>query len=293
MSRTETRRLQIAPDVIINAVISKPSESTSQQRVQGPSIVFLHYWGGSHKTWSLVNEIVSRDYPTAALDLRGWGDSTGPARADAYSTSDLANDVEAAVAALGKDELPGPIVLVGQSMGAKTAQLLAGRTRTTTTATGASLDGRLGGLVLAGPAPPTPLVLPPEMRDQQVHAYDNEDSARFVAHNVLTARPLDEDTAALLVADMLRGNEWARPAWPAYVMAEDISAQAREIRVPVLVVAGEKDIVEPPEKVKREVADTIPGAQFTVIADSGHLSSIDQPVELANQILGFVQKLHV
>lgn len=280
MSDTETIRLQLTSDVTINAVISRPSEPN--QQAQRPTIVFLHFWGGSHKTWSHVNPIISRDYTTVVIDLRGWGESTGPARADAYSISDLADDVEATIDAL---TIPGPVVLVGLSMGAKTAQLIAGR--------GKLASGRLAGLVLVSPAPPTPLVLPPDMQDQQKHAYDHADLARFVAENVLTAAPLSKGDSSLIIADMLRGNQWARTAWPAYAMGEDISAQARQIQVPVLVVAGAKDIVEPLDRVRDEVMQIIPGAELTVLPNSGHLCPFDQPTELASHIIEFLHSLHL
>jgi pimeloyl-ACP methyl ester carboxylesterase len=172
MSDTETRRFQLASDIIINVIISRPLQSN--RITQSPVIIFLHFWGGSHQTWSHVNPIISCHYTTVAIDFRGWGESVGPARADAYSISHLADDVEAIIDALA---IPSAVVIVGLSMGAKTAQLVAGR----------GTLRSLAGLVLISPAPPTPLVLPPDMQDQQLHAYDNASSARFVAENVLTA----------------------------------------------------------------------------------------------------------
>ena len=124
-------------------------------------------------------------------------------------------------------------------MGGKVAQPIAGR----------NLVKGLRGMVLIAPAPPTPLVLPGEMREQQLAAYSSSQSAQFVVRNVLSGSLLSSETIQELVEDMMRGNEFAKAAWPAYVMGEDIVNETRKIDVPVLVVVGEKDRVETVERV--------------------------------------------
>jgi pimeloyl-ACP methyl ester carboxylesterase len=39
-----------------------------------PALVFLHYWGGSHRTWTPVIARLSDRYRCIAPDLRGWGE---------------------------------------------------------------------------------------------------------------------------------------------------------------------------------------------------------------------------
>ncbi len=65
------------------------------------------------------------------------------------------------------------------------------------------------------------------------------------------------------------------------VDAHDLLAQ---ISVPTLVLVGEQDAVTPP-KVAQEYAAQIPGAQFVVIPQAGHLSNLEQPE-------AFFQALH-
>jgi pimeloyl-ACP methyl ester carboxylesterase len=48
------------------------------------------------------------------------------------------------------------------------------------------------------------------------------------------------------------------------------------IRCPTLVLVGDADIATPPE-LNKEIADGIPGANLTVVPDSGHLTTIEQP----------------
>ncbi len=85
------------------------------------ALVFLHYWGGSSRTWKYLTEALSEFYRTIAIDHRGWGDSDAPEHG--YALADLADDAAGVISALGL----GSYVLVGHSMGGKVAQLLASR----------------------------------------------------------------------------------------------------------------------------------------------------------------------
>jgi pimeloyl-ACP methyl ester carboxylesterase len=271
MSST-TKLIDVSPDVNIFAVLTQPAHLP---KAGIPTLVFLHYWGGSSRTWSLVTPLLS-SYPTVALDFRGWGNSTGPDEADGYSISALADDVKTVIEALQLHS----VVLVGLSMGAKVAQLVAGRGDVSA----------LKGLILISPAPATPLALPLEMREQQIHAYDNAGSAEFVARNVLTASFGHDGLPLFVVDDMLGGNSWAMEAWPSYGMAEDVSEVLGCINIPVMVVAAEKDQVEVLERVRTEVAERIPGARMEVLTGSEHLSPLDAPREVADQILRFLER---
>ncbi|VUC26816.1 unnamed protein product [Clonostachys rosea] len=274
MSSPESVLFHPEPETTIHALVS--GAPTSAGKSNRTTVVFLHYWGGSSKTWSQVNSQISQQHPTVAIDFRGWGKSTGPSHPDAYSMSRLASDVKHVITSLELQQY----ILVGLSMGAKVAQLLAGA---------GELPG-LKGIILVSPAPPTPLSLPPQMRDQQVHAYDDAESANIVALNVLTASSPSGNVLESLVSDMLRGNEWAKKAWPTYGMGEDITTATSRIRCPVLVVAAGKDIVEPLERVKSEVCQNIQGAKLEVLEGSGHLSPIDCPSELSEHIRHFIHQ---
>jgi pimeloyl-ACP methyl ester carboxylesterase len=59
---------------------------------------------------------------------------------------------------------------------------------------------------------------------------------------------------------------------------DDYTALLPEIRCPTLVVVGEVDAITPVPMVQR-MAQGIPGARFEVIADSGHLTTLERPAE--------------
>ncbi|MEU0395736.1 alpha/beta fold hydrolase [Streptomyces sp. NPDC006208] len=119
----------------------------------GPALVFLHYWGGSHRTWRPVIEHLSPTQTFVSYDHRGWGESTqvpGP-----YGIEQLADDAERVI-----DELDhGEYVVVGHSMGGKVAQVLASRR-----------PAGLKGVVLVAPAPPAPIGVTHEFQEALAHA---------------------------------------------------------------------------------------------------------------------------
>lgn len=82
-----------------------------------PQIVFLHYWGGSSRTWDDVVAALPSGYRLIRPDLRGWGDSlpAQSATAPGYALSDFVADAEALIEQLGLENY----VLVGHSMGGK------------------------------------------------------------------------------------------------------------------------------------------------------------------------------
>ena len=83
-----------------------------------PALIFLHYWGGSSRTWLPVVESLAETNRCIAIDSRGWGKSSRES-AD-YDLETLCDDVLGVVDQLGLQ----PFIIVGHSMGAKVAQLV-------------------------------------------------------------------------------------------------------------------------------------------------------------------------
>ncbi|KUJ11760.1 alpha/beta-hydrolase [Mollisia scopiformis] len=262
---------EISPDTSINVVASGKKVSTR------PTLIFLHFWGGSSRTFTNTITYLSPHFHCIAVDFPGWGSSIGPQKSEAYSIAQLAIDIETLIPKLDVEDF----VLVGHSMGGKVSQHIAGRNQ---------LSG-LKAVVLLGPAPPTPFSLPPDMKQQQISAYSSHESAEFVVRNVLSSAQISDEMVSALVEDMLKGTELATKAWPAYAMAEDIATVARKITVPVLVIGGELDKVEPIQRLEEKVLANINGAEMVLIKGSGHLLPVEAPEQVASHIEAFVQKV--
>ncbi len=237
-------------------------------------LVFLHYWGGSSRTWRHVIDALPGTHKTIAIDHRGWGLSDAPT--SGYGLTELAADAEAVIEALGLADY----VLVGHSMGGKVAQLMASRK-----------PQGLRGLVLVAPSPPTAMELPLEARQMMAVAYDSAEAIGMTIDHVLTHKPLSPEDRAQIVEDSLRGAPQAKLAWPMSTMLEDISGQVAAINVPTLVVAGECDKVDSVDALKAKLLPRIPQATLHVLPGTGHLSPLESPIELAQLIASFATKV--
>ncbi|KAH0524164.1 hypothetical protein TsFJ059_009067 [Trichoderma semiorbis] len=282
-STTSSKFIRVSIDVEIELSLTVPTGGIDENT---PSLIFLHIWGGSSKSFRPVIETLSPSYPTIGVSLRGWGASTGPDEPTAYKVIDFASDVEFIIKELNLKS----VVLVGHSMGGKVSMAIAGRHLLPA--------GVLKGLALVGPAPPGPVHLPdPNMKDAQVHAFDNMENAEGVIRTVLSApRNLTDEVIQAVAEDMVRGNKWAKYAWPAYGMEDDITNLFEHVDVPVVVLAGDNDILEPVERMKTDIRDKIndmPGgrASLVVIEGSGHLIPVEKPKEVADAIKQFLQML--
>jgi len=243
----------------------------TQRGSGGLALVFLHYYGGSSRTWNKVAQALPERYRIVATDHRGWGDSDAPAHG--YRIEDLANDAEGVIEALGLKRF----VLVGHSMGGKVAQLMASRR-----------PKGLEGLVLIAPSPPSPMLLSDEERATLSGAYQSRESVEFVIDHVLTARPLDAACREQVIEDSLKAAPQAKAAWPEIAMREDISGAVASIVVPTIVISGERDQVDRVATLQAELLPRIPHAAMHILPGTGHLSPLEAPAEVAKNIARFV-----
>ena len=238
------------------------------------SLVLLHYWGGSSRTWRHVTAKLAPAFHTVAIDHRGWGESEAPV--GGYGLADLASDAEGVVAALNLRRY----VLVGHSMGGKVAQLMASRR-----------PAGLAGLVLVAPSPPQPMSLPAEAREMMARAYASRETVEATIDNVLTDKPLSAEDREQVIADSLRGAPAAKLAWPKSTSLEDITEQVGAINAPTIVIAGELDRVDPPDLLRAELLSRVPQAVMHVLPGAGHLSMLESPDAVASLIVHFCNSL--
>jgi pimeloyl-ACP methyl ester carboxylesterase len=238
------------------------------------SLVLLHYYGGSSRTWKHVTARLAPTFRTIAIDHRGWGKSDAPA--SGYGLGDLAADAEGVIAALDLQRY----VLVGHSMGGKVAQLMASRQ-----------PAGLAGLVLVAPSPPSPMVMPAEAREVMAGAYASRATVEAAIDTMLTAKPLSAADREQVIEDSLRGAPQAKVAWPRFTSLEDIAAAVADIDVPTLVIAGELDRVDPPIRLQTELLARMPQAVMRVLPGTGHLSMLESPDAVAALIADFCAHL--
>jgi len=242
-----------------------------------PALVFLHYWGGSSRTWSPVIGALPASWQTVAIDHRGWGESApGDGR---HGIRDLAADARGVIESLKLGTQGNGFVLVGHSMGGKVALQMAAE----------GIEG-LAGLVLVAPALPGPSPIPLAERERIAGSYASREAALATCRQILTERPLPPEVEAQVLEDNLRGTAAAQRAWPLEAMQEDVRDGLQGIGVPVLVLAGEADKVHPVAEYREHLLPLLPTAALRVLSGCGHLLPLEAPTEIALALERFVTR---
>jgi pimeloyl-ACP methyl ester carboxylesterase len=181
------------------------------------------------------------------------------------------------------------IIIVGHSMGAKVALATLNRVPDAS-------FGLVKGLVLVAPSPPTPLVLPPDMSEQQRQAYNSEESIRWTAENVLSSKEsLTGDDFSIILRDSSKGNTFAKDGWLLHGMQEDISLDVKNAGLrpaakglKIQVLAGELDIVEQKDRVEKDIVQVLRSngfhVSFTVLKGIRHLIPLEDPETISHAI---------
>jgi pimeloyl-ACP methyl ester carboxylesterase len=240
----------------------------------GLPLVFLHSWAGSSRSWKYVVAALPNRLRPIAIDQRGWGRSDSSS--SGFQLADLASDAKEVVKALKLDRY----VLVGHSMGGKVAQFIA-----------SERPEKLSGLILVAPAMPGPMHRPLEVREGMVGVMNSAVLIQQTIDNTLTAKRLSSEVNAQVIEDALGGSPEAKRAWPMSTSQEDIRERVGRIQVPTLVIANELDKVDPVSELQAELLPRIPHAEMKIIPATGHLSPLESPIELAEIINHFSEKL--
>jgi len=105
--------VQLQPDVRIHF----------ERGGSGPALLLLHGYPQTHAAWHKVAPALARHYTVIAPDLRGWGDSTGPAGdplQESHCKRALAQDQRALMRRLGFDRF----AVIGHDRGGRVAHRL-------------------------------------------------------------------------------------------------------------------------------------------------------------------------
>ena len=230
-----------------------------------PALVFLHYFGGSGRTWEpVVDALAAAGWRCLAPDLRGFGKSPAPGEEWTHYTVDaMADDIHGMIGRLRLERF----IVVGHSMGGKVALALAARQ-----------PASLAGLALVSPSPPTPEPMEPAERARLLAGGGGRAATEKTLRKI-TARPLSDAVLDATVADHLRASAPAWRAWLEHGSREDISARVPHIKVPVRIVVGAQDQAITGELVTREILARLHGTEALLksVPDVGHLLPLEAP----------------
>jgi 3-oxoadipate enol-lactonase len=229
------------------------------------------------RTWDDQFEAYAQRYRVIRYDARGFGRSDVPRAGEPYSHAD---DLAALLDLLGA---PGPVHVVGLSMGGRFALDFAvvhpGRLRSLTV-----IDTVVGGWPwsrqwLVSYAP----VLEAARRGDIPAA-----KQAWLANEIFA--PLREKPAA---AERMRKMVEAYSGWhlvhpdPERTPQPPTVLQLSKVAAPTLVLVGERDVSEF-QMIAAHVARGVRGARSETVAGAGHLASMEAPQRVNEIVLGFI-----
>jgi len=242
-----------------------------------PALVFSNSLGSDLRIWDAMVPEFTRDFRVIRYDTRGHGLSEAPP--PPYSADDLAQDVVGLLDALRIKEA----VVCGLSVGGVIAQQIA-----------ISHNNRVRALVLCDTGARIGTVASWEERMTTVKTHG---LGALAASSM--ERWFSEDFRGRR-GDEVRGyaNMVIRTAVDGYLGTccalrdADLIQGVAAIDKPTLVLCGDQDIATPPE-MARELVNVIPKARLALIPRAGHISCVEQPKAMAEQMMQFFREVHI
>ncbi|MET9893954.1 alpha/beta hydrolase [Streptomyces sp. NPDC006465] len=259
------------------------------------TVVFSHGYCLNQDSWHFQRAALRGVVRTVHWDQRSHGRSgRGVAQLEdrkPVTIDQLGRDLLAVIEAAVPE---GPIVLVGHSMGGMTVMALADhfpeliRDRVVAVALVGTSSGRLGevnfGLPVAG-VNAVRRVLPGVLKALGQQAALVERGRRATADlfaGVIKRYSFggrDVDPAVERFAERMIEStpiDVVAEFYPAFTEHDKTAALARFTEMPVLVLAGVKDLVTPSEH-SEAIADLLPDAELVLVPDAGHLVMLEHP----------------
>ncbi len=233
------------------------------------SILFAHGWISSRRMWyDVVQRLDTREFTMHLLDFRGCGLSDRPA--EGHDLDGYAGDLRAALASIDT-----PVTLVAHSMGAKLAQYIA-----------AEHPPNLERLILVAPGIAKATRFPEKHRALTLAAYGSRERIERFQRAAMAREPEPASTIRIIDDALIAQYEhWI--GWYDRGRGIDFMERLAAINVPALVIAGGKDTLALPQRVRRECAGAIAGALFALLRDAGHNLPIEAPDDVASAIRQF------
>ncbi|HET8783037.1 MAG TPA: alpha/beta fold hydrolase [Pyrinomonadaceae bacterium] len=237
----------------------------------GEPIILLHGYGDSSFSYSVVLPLLDRKYRVYVLDQRGHGESDRPA--GAYALQNFAADVVAFMDEMGISKA----TIVGHSMGSFVAQHVA-----------VAAPERVKRMVLSGSATTIRNAVVAELQ-REVNTLKDPVPEKWVREfqtSTIFHPPADDFFKGVVKVSLsLPARVWQE------VMTEMMSPKAQaelsKIKVPTLILWGDKETVFPRSEQDLLLA-SLPNARLKVYEDTGHGMHWERPERFAKDLQEFM-----
>lgn len=230
------------------------------------NLIFLHYFGGSAKSWQWVQEKL-KDYNCLALNLPGFG-KTPP-----LEKISLGNMAAFVLNEIKVKDLSS-CILVGHSMGGKIALQAAVM----------DSENLVSRLILIAPSPPgtEPMEEEEQNRMLDLNPREAEKTVEKSTVAVLSEKKYQTAVSTQLEAD-LKTWRW----WLLQGMKQPVSGSVQDLSLPVYVLASDLDPVITPQVIKNCVMKKLSSGILITTKTSGHLI----PVESSEWVASAIKKI--
>jgi pimeloyl-ACP methyl ester carboxylesterase len=295
--RGEERELITADGTRLHVEVDEPDDPAAADL----TVVFCHGYALTQDSWHYQRKDLRGSARLVFYDQRSHGRST-KAEFDTHHVDQLGSDLAAVIEAVVPE---GPIVLVGHSMGGMSVMAYAeqhpnvigsrvrGVALVATTAGGVrantlGMPGPLGRLVQSW-APPIAEFL--AEREHLVEGWSDSDLGLLLTRVYSFGSPAS-DQAGRFVARMLAGTslEVVADFLPALHEHDKHDVLPIFQNAELLVIVGASDRLTPPE-LSEEIVAAVPGAEFAVLGDSGHMVMLERPTEVSELLAGLIARV--
>lgn len=243
---------------------------------KGLPVVLIHGFPFSHEMWEPQVAALKARYRVIAYDVRGHGKSS--VGDGLYTLEYFVDDLLGLL-----DRLKvGKAVLCGLSMGGYIALRALERAPERVRAlilcdTRSEADGNQGKVLRAGAMK--------AVAENGVPAFaEGFATPLFAPATLAAARPCVEKVKALIRANSPLG---IRGTLLALAARTDATAFLPSIKVPTLILVGEKDVLTPPA-LSEAMHKAIPGSRLRALPEAGHLSNLENPAAFNAALLEFL-----
>lgn len=229
------------------------------------TLVFLHYFGGSAKSWNWLISFLDHDFNCIALNLPGFGGE--PALAEP-SIGAFTSFITQKLERLNIESY----VLIGHSMSGKIAVDMAAN----------DPNFAIKQLILVAPSPPTVEQISDEDLQKMLN-HPNREQAEDTAKSI-TIKPITDEQRDLIIQNNLETDNKTWDWWCLQGTKHSIADDAEHLFLPITVIASEDDPAISFKSILAEAIPKLPDAKLVTIKGVGHLSPIEAPEWLAAEI---------
>ena len=248
----------------------------------GKPVVFLSSWAMSSALWQYqMAPMVSHGLRCVAYDRRGHGRSAEPGNGYDYDT--LADDLAAVLEELDLRD----VMLIGHSMAP--GEMVRYLTR--------HGSGRVSRMIFVAPTTPFGLKTPDNPQGVEREVFDRARAAWSLDY----PKWLTENARGFVVADTSQAMiDWAMrlmmvPSLKTLldcnqaIIETDFRAELPTVKVPTLIIQGDKDLSAPLDLTGRRTAKLMPNARLVVYEGAPHGLMLTHIDRLNRDLIGFAE----